>query len=152
MTEAIPDFVEAAIATGEDVIQSLRWQILADCKAAGMTPEEAIEYSDAILTYLALAQSNFAQRSSTLVSWENQHEKPRYTFARHALAMVWDYAEVNPFGRLGFMRCVEQIADVLEKLPIDAEGGTAHHADAASLIEQLFGGEIWEGEDGEETP
>lgn len=116
-------------------LASVRWQILLDCKAAGMTPEEAIEYSDAVLTYLALSVSNFANRSSQLVTWENQHEKPRYTFSLHALPMTWDFTEVNPFGRLGIMRCIEQVAAVLEKLPAGPPA-TVRDADAASAVKR----------------
>lgn len=99
------------------MLNSVGVQIIADARAAGMNQEEAGQYAVAVLTYLGLAQSNFANRSSNLVTWESTNGKPRNTFPAHYLKMAWDYAEVNPFGPSGFMRCVEQAAAVLEKLP-----------------------------------
>lgn len=117
LTEQQQSQLDSEGRTWLDTVKPLRTRILLDCRAAGMSPEEAGEYCRTILTYLGLAFTNFTQRSTSLVTWENQHEKPRYTFARQALAMAWDYTEVNPFGPLGILRAVEQMALAIERLP-----------------------------------
>ncbi len=58
----------------------------------------ATAYADAIATYLAFAVDRGADAWSSLASWRQGVEATRSTFARQALAMVWDYAEANPFS------------------------------------------------------
>lgn len=106
-----------------DVLNSLPVKILLDCKKAGMDQQQAAEYCAVILTYLGMSLSNFAGRMSSLCSWENQNGKVRYTFSRQAISMVWDYAEINPFGSSGFMRVVEQMAAALERMPANQKPG-----------------------------
>jgi putative DNA methylase len=52
----------------------------------------------AIGSYAALLASTLADWNSTFTSWTSDGEFIGHTFTRHALAMVWDYVEVNPFG------------------------------------------------------
>src|SRR6266496_5283200 len=63
--------------------------------------EEGIEYEKAvaITTYLGLMIDRLADRNSTICHWDNSRETIGHTFARQALPMIWDFAEVNPFGR-----------------------------------------------------
>lgn len=126
-----------------EMLNSLTTQILLDCKNAGMAPQDAGEYCRTILTYLGMSVSNFSARSSSLVTWDNNHGKPRYTFSRQALAMVWDYAEVNPFGPNGFMAVVEQMATALEKLPVTQKPGIVKQQaaqDATAQYQEADGG------------
>ena len=59
-------------------------------------------YADAVATYLALALSKCADYWSSICTWDASWEKIRTTFARHAVPMVWDFAEANPFsGKAG---------------------------------------------------
>ena len=117
----------------------LRSKIFMDCLVAGMSYEDAAEYTNAVLTYLGIAVSGFADRSSALCSWEPQNGKVSHTFGRQALSMMWDYAEVNPFSSAGFIRRVHNVADALERLPVamaDVRPGVARQADAADMEEQ----------------
>ena len=56
------------------------------------------DYASAVATYLGLTVDRLADRSSTLCRWDNGYEKIANTFTRQALAMVWDFAEGNPFS------------------------------------------------------
>lgn len=75
-----------------------------------------VQRARAIATYLGLLVDRVVDRSSTLCRWHNGYEKTESTYARQALPMVWDYSEVNPFGRssgdLGLQ--LETIAKVVE--------------------------------------
>jgi putative DNA methylase len=51
-----------------------------------------------ILAYLGIILSKTADYNSNVASWINTIEAVRNTFARQALAMVWDYCEVNSFS------------------------------------------------------
>jgi putative DNA methylase len=56
------------------------------------------EFAKAVATCLAMAMDRLADYNNILCSWNVPRELTRNTFARHALAMVWDYAEGNPFS------------------------------------------------------
>jgi putative DNA methylase len=72
----------------------------------------------AVVTTLALVLDRIIDMSSTLSHWHNTGEKPENTFARQALPMVWDFAEVNPFGaaRGDVADYVENTAAILETI------------------------------------
>lgn len=53
-------------------------------------------YADAIATYLALSLSRMTDRYSNLCSWDSSRDSARNVFARQAIPMIWDFAEVNP--------------------------------------------------------
>ena len=86
------------------------------------------EYADAIYTYLSMAVSNFANFSSSFCRWENRTEKVTGVFSMHAIPMIWDYAEVNPYSDVGgsFMSRVEYMAKAVERLPADVNQGHAY--------------------------
>ena len=57
------------------------------------------EYADAVATYLGFALDRFANTNSSLSRLMSAGARGIVgTFARQALAMVWDYAEANPFA------------------------------------------------------
>jgi adenine-specific DNA methylase len=82
---------------------------------------------------LTLTISRQADYLSTLSSWDNSRENVSHTFGRQALAMVWDFAEANPFsGRSGgFDGAIEWVAEVAEQIPAQIEPGQVTMADAA---------------------
>jgi putative DNA methylase len=61
--------------------------------AEGMEPERAV----AIATYLGICVDRIADYDSAFTSWVPKGEFHAHTFPRQALAMVWDYVEINPF-------------------------------------------------------
>ena len=71
-------------------------------KSLRQLPEElsncSTEWREAVAAYLALANDRMADYSSAICSWHNGREIIRDTFARFALPIVWDYAEVNPLS------------------------------------------------------
>jgi putative DNA methylase len=80
--------------------------------AEGMDPERA----KAVATYLGIALDRLADFSSSLTRWVSQGKFIANTFARQALPMIWDYAEVNPFsGSTGdWSGALEWISRVIE--------------------------------------
>jgi putative DNA methylase len=74
----------------------------------GMERERAI----AVTTYLGLCVDKVADYDSTFGGWLPTAEKVGHAFARQALAMVWDYTEINPFQKVsgswdGHVRWIE---------------------------------------------
>ena len=73
-------------------------------------------WREAIITNLALVTDRLADYSSSICSWINGLEALRDTFARFALPIVWDYAEVNPLSNtagnfLGALGWVSRFVD-----------------------------------------
>jgi putative DNA methylase len=56
------------------------------------------EYAKALVSYLGLGMDMTAAFTNTLARWENTSEAIKQLYSRQALPMLWDYAEVNPFG------------------------------------------------------
>src|SRR5690606_37470173 len=54
-------------------------------------------YSEAVITYLALAISRVVMGCNSLARWNSTGQKVQHCFGRQALPIVWDYADPNPF-------------------------------------------------------
>ncbi len=132
-----------ALNTFSDLVHEVREQVKKDGAGTVSMGNDATlsgggsggpAYAEAVAVYLALATSRASDAWSMLVSWRNGVEATRGTFARQALAMVWDYTEVNPFSNscgnwIG--ACLEWIVESVSALPATASGG-AVQSDAAS--------------------
>src|SRR5947207_25872 len=55
----------------------------------------------AITTYLSSLLDKVADYGSSFCRWISQTEAVAGTFGRHALGMLWDFAEICPFGDAG---------------------------------------------------
>ncbi|MGH8904414.1 MAG: DUF1156 domain-containing protein, partial [Egibacteraceae bacterium] len=88
-----------ALMTLSDLVGDAREKVSKDATAAGLD-EHARAYTDAVSTYLGLVCDAVGDDLSSLCSWRPSHGTgaTRSTFARQALAMVWDFAEANPWG------------------------------------------------------
>ena len=92
------------------------------------------EYADAVCTYLALVLGRTVDSSSSYATWQNDGEFVAHVFARQAIPMVWDFAEVNIFSTStqNWMGQIEWVAKIVERLPSDVHGGVVHQADAST--------------------
>lgn len=134
-----------ALTTLSDLVSQAREKSLADALAAGLPNGGRLEdggtgataYADAIATYLALTVSKSTNTGSSLASWMNDRGAFRETFARQAIPMVWDYAEVNPLGDVGgtFAACLDKGVKSIEHLP----GGTGDVASADASTRSYAG-------------
>ena len=94
------------------------------------------EYTYALCTYLALAIGREADMCSSFDRWHNSGDKVTGVFGRQAIPMIWDFAECNPFSNStgNWMAHIEWVAKVLDRLPLNINGGKAHQADASTTI------------------
>ena len=90
-----------------DLVPSARAHIKEDALAAGFAGNDisldagglgSTAYADAVSTYLALAIDKTADYNSSLVMWSPTRDQAKTTFARMALSLIWDFAEVNTFA------------------------------------------------------
>ena len=75
-----------------------KWVRLAHQKMIHEGYEE--EFGKAITVYLALLCNRFADYNSSITTWDIAEQAIKHTFARQALPMVWDFAELDPFGNV----------------------------------------------------
>jgi adenine-specific DNA methylase len=57
------------------------------------------EYAKAVMSYLMLSFDVFASYMCSLTRYKYQGESIERAFDRQTLQMIWDYGEVNPFGK-----------------------------------------------------
>ena len=96
-----------ALTTFSDLVQVAIANCEQDAIKAGMADDGipldeggtgAKAYAQAVGVYLTFGVSRASDAWSSLVTWRNQVEASRNTFARQALPMTWDFTEVNPFS------------------------------------------------------
>jgi putative DNA methylase len=131
-----------ALTTFSDLVQEAREWVQRDAVAAGL-PDDAVPlrdggsgasaYADAVGVYLGLGVDKATDYNTTLVAWSPSRDQAKSTFARQALPMVWDYAEVNQLARAAgdFSVSLEGGVRFLEAAA-SMGGGSASQADAAS--------------------
>jgi len=97
--------------------------------------ESAKTYSEAIMTYLALAIDKLADYNSSICSWHNSKQLIRNTFGLTGMSMSWDYAEANPFSNSSgcFDNAVNWIEKCIKMFPV-SRIGSAQQSDAQSDI------------------
>ncbi len=115
-----------AVCALSDLVREARQRVVSD----GGT--EA--YGDAVAMYLAFAVDKYAEYGCSLVPWYAKEDRPKGVFARQALPMVWDFAEVNPLCDIGgsWITSVGIVAGAIEGIVPHAEG-VARQRDAASI-------------------
>jgi putative DNA methylase len=135
------------LTTLSDLVRDeVKSKIQQDALAAGVDDDSvflcnggtgATAYAEAVLTYLALSLDKLADYGSAICSWHSGRDTIRNTFARQAIPMVWDYAEVNPFSQStgNFQGAVEWTVDALKYLPsIGAKSGLVEQRDATDHV------------------
>ena len=131
-----------ALTTLSDLVSDIRERIRSDAIAAGLADDQkplrdsgvgATAYAEAIQVYLALAVDKATDYNTTLVAWSPTRDQAKSTFARQALPMVWDYAEVNQLAHAAgdFLVSLEGGIRFIES-SARAGSGLATHADAAT--------------------
>jgi putative DNA methylase len=130
-----------ALTTFSDIIVEVMAEVRADALAAGFendpTPLSqggtgALAYSEAVATYLAFAIDKTAEYGCTIVPWYAKEDRPKGLFARHAIPMVWDFAEVNPLGDIGgtYSASTDIIAGALSGCAAGGPPASAEQVDA----------------------
>lgn len=142
--DAFTDRQLVALTTFSDLVGEARERVLEDALAAGMADDGcgledggagALAYADAVATYLALGVSRLTDICNSLCMWENSKTQVRHVFTRHAIPMLWDYAEPNVFaGAAGDYGVT--LGNLLKVLPlVPASGrGTSAQLDATAAL------------------
>ena len=131
-----------ALTTYSDLVRESREQVRRDSLAAGLHDGKslaeggagALAYSEALATLLAFSVDKAAEYGCTIVPWYSKEDRPKGLFARQAIPMVWDYAEVNPFADIGgaFSPSVNIVAGSLAGCPDGGPAATVRQMDATA--------------------
>lgn len=98
------------LSTLAELVVEARAKVLADALQAGLKNDGvplskggsgAQAYAEAVSVYLGLAASKSAMFINTLSRWRAGEGKTAPAFGRQAIAMVWDFADINPFAGAG---------------------------------------------------
>jgi putative DNA methylase len=122
-----------ALRTFSDLVAEARAKVLEDALTSGLDDDGlsleqggsgATAYADAVALYLAIGVDRLADRCASVCGWDASRNTIRNTFARQAIPMVWEYAEVNPFSDSSgnWSSCMEWIFKVLEELNPHSSG------------------------------
>lgn len=95
------------------------------------------ERAKAISTYMAGLLNKAADYGSSLCRWISQTEAVAGTFARHALPMLWDFAEISPFGDAGSnaYSILDSQVDAIESVSGLGQPATVQRGSATSFPE-----------------
>ena len=128
-----------ALTTFSDLVQDGRKLVIEHAKLVGLADDgEALRdggagaraYGEAVSVYLTFAVNKLADYGSSISSWMPRGTI-RQVFARQAIAMMWDYAEANPFANIhcAWQEHTNWIAKAMNRFP-SGEIGSAQIADA----------------------
>ena len=129
--------------TFSDLVHEARKKIEQDAIAAGFSIEDkplrdggngAKAYSEAISIYLTFGISKLTNLGSTVTSWMSDRGALRETFARQAIPMAWDFAEVNFFSNSGgnWSTPIDKISQTIAAFPGNS-AGTIVQANAGEI-------------------
>jgi putative DNA methylase len=134
-----------ALTTFSDLVQEARERVQRDALQAGLPDDGqplrdggtgATAYADAVGVCLAFVVSSLSDRMTTICTWDaggpTWGTKTRNTFARQAIPMSWDFAEVNPLSTQS--GSIENSLDYTSKGVVCAGSicGSAAQADAGT--------------------
>ena len=100
-------------------------------------------FNEAVIAYLALVNDRLADYSNAICSWHNSGEKIRSTFARFALPIVWDFAEVNPLSDFtgNYLGAVEWVSRAISHTCLATDASPAAkvlHQSALEILDETI--------------
>lgn len=110
-----------------DLLGEVHARVKKDAAQQRESKRDASTYADAVTTYLAFCVSKMADWCSAICGFIPGYGKYRDTFARQAIPMTWDYAELNPFGDAvgNWRNHVEWVSDAIAASPRSVLPGSA---------------------------
>ena len=124
--------------TYSELVEDVRKQIEFDAANLYSTEDKAPlrneglgskAYAEAVSVYLAMGVSRLSDIQNSLCMWESSKTQVRHLFTRHAIPMLWDFAEANAFsGSAGDLRVsLNSIVKAIERFMPFATGSEIQH-------------------------
>ncbi|MBY5703003.1 DUF1156 domain-containing protein [Rhizobium leguminosarum] len=123
----------AALTTLADLVGEACKKVCADAELAGMPVDGtslnsggsgAAAYAQAVATYLALVVDRMVFYGSSLCGWLTKDNAMGKSMPQQGLAMSWDFAEGNPFGKSSsdITTCAKAVSDCLDEINCRSPG------------------------------
>ena len=134
-----------ALTTFSDLVGEAIERIREDAVEAGIPADDrplrdggtgADAYAEAVGVYLGLGVSRLADIGNALCGWEVSKTQVRHLFTRHAIPMLWDFAENNVFGGAAgdYSTSLRSLTRVVERAVPCFGMGTSDQADAQTQV------------------
>jgi putative DNA methylase len=141
----------SALTTFTNIVGIAIEKIKKDALKAGLPDDDfrfeqngsgATAYAEALGVYLAFGVNRTVHSVCSFVKWNNARDQSNVVFSRQALAMLWDFADVNPFaGAAGDLAIsCEGVAKGIAASDGLPAAGFAKQADAA--IQTISAGKV----------
>lgn len=132
-----------ALTTFSALVSEAQKKAEADAVSAGLADDGlglddggvgARAYGEAVGVYLAFSVDRLADFSNCVSRWAPTNEKSMNLFSKQAIAMTWDFPEVNVFNHSagGYEAIAKYINSCINKLPSAERAGIARQFDAQS--------------------
>lgn len=126
------------------LVHDVREQIFSDSMRSNLSDDPtqlrnsgtgAKAYSEAISVYLAMGISRLSDIQNSFCMWESSKTQVRHLFTRHAIPMLWDFAEAGAFSdSAGDIRTsLNSIVKVLDRFVPFSMGCEVQH-DAQTVV------------------
>ena len=133
-----------ALTTFSDLVHDVRVIIEKDALVSGMLDDlarladsgkGAKAYAEAVAVYLGFLTGQLANHCSTICGWNAPNQQMRSTFARQAIPMTWDFAEVNVFSTSSgsYHSLFSRMVKGFEAIGAGVQQASVTQADAQSL-------------------
>jgi len=124
------------LALGEFVTHTRAASAAVRMKDAGNVDAYKPDWAEAISAYMAAMFDRLANQMSVLSRWNQGGENIEGTFARFALPMLWDFAEVNPLGDTsgGYTSAFDWVAMTCDHLALAERGAPSAQVVRRSAI------------------
>lgn len=133
-----------ALTTFSDLVHDVRAIIEKDALVSGMLDDHARladngkgakAYAEAVAVYLGFLTGQLANHCSTICGWNAPNQQMRSTFARQAIPMTWDFAEVNVFSTSSgsYHSLFSRMVKGFEAIRAGVQQASVTQADAQSL-------------------
>ena len=132
-----------SLSTYTELVEEAISKATEDAKEAGLATDDvsladgglgAKAYAQAVGIYLAFGVSRLSDIQNSLCMWESSKTQVRHLFTRHAIPMLWDYAEGGLFSESAgdFKVSLGSIVRVIDRLVVSGHG-TLNQGDAQSV-------------------
>ena len=132
-----------ALDTYADLLKAAISKAKEDSGSAGLVADDlplasggqgARAYAEAVAVYLAFGISRLSDIQNSICRWESSKTQVRNLFTRHAIPMLWDYAEGGLFSESAgdFKVSLGSITRVIDRLGFGASGKLSQ-SDAQSV-------------------
>lgn len=108
--------------------------------AEGWSEEEALNYAEAVATYLAVALCKMENYYSIATRWDSTWNKIGETLSTRGIAMNWNWVETNPFAEItgSLIRSLNNASNGLDYIVSSLNSAISHNKERETRVETFL--------------